>query len=117
MALEVKPAIAEKAPSAGALTVAIEKRFTTVGRAFHLSVSFSVPEGISILFGPSGAGKTTLLDCVAGLITPDSGTITFGEKVVQGTGVHVPAPRRSVGYVFQNLALFPHLSVRGNIAF
>jgi iron(III) transport system ATP-binding protein len=67
--------------------------------------------------GPSGCGKSTLLRAVAGLTTIDSGTITAGGRVVVGAGTWVPPERRSVGVVFQDLALFPHLSVTGNVAF
>jgi molybdate transport system ATP-binding protein len=78
-----------------------------------------VPPGITILFGASGAGKTTLLDCIAGLTTPDSGTISIGGRVVfdSAQGVKLPVRERHAGYVFQDLALFPHLSVESNVAY
>lgn len=65
------------------------------------------------LLGPSGSGKTTLLRVIAGFEEPDQGTVTFDGRRIDGT----PAHRRGIGFVFQNFALFPHLSVAGNIAF
>lgn len=80
--------------------------------------AISVPEGRSLaLLGPSGCGKTTLLRVVAGLETPDSGTVSVGQEVLTGSGHHVPAERRRVGMVFQDAALFPHLSVARNVAY
>jgi len=86
---------------------------------FVLDVDVSAPAGFTILFGPSGAGKTTLLDCLAGLATPDAGTIQVGSQVFfdAQTGVTLPVSKRNVGYVFQDLALFPHLTVEGNLAY
>jgi molybdate transport system ATP-binding protein len=72
-----------------------------------------------VLVGPSGAGKSTCLELAAGLLTPDAGRITCGGEVWCDTesGVHVPPHRRAVGIVFQEFALFPHLSVGGNVAY
>jgi len=75
--------------------------------------------GFTILFGASGAGKSTLLDCVAGIATPDEGrietkTVTFFDSA---TGTDLPPQERRVGYVFQDLALFPHLSVESNVRY
>jgi molybdate transport system ATP-binding protein len=67
--------------------------------------------------GPSGAGKSTLLRLVAGLLRPAGGRIAVGAEMWFGAGVDVPPERRRVGFVFQDYALFPHLSVRGNVAF
>ncbi|MDR3530484.1 MAG: ABC transporter ATP-binding protein [Rhodopila sp.] len=77
-------------------------------------VSLSVPDDtyISVL-GPSGSGKTVLLRVIAGFEQPDGGTVQFGGERLDG----VPAHRRGIGFAFQNFALFPHLSVRDNIAF
>jgi iron(III) transport system ATP-binding protein len=69
------------------------------------------------LLGPSGCGKTTLLRLVAGLESPDAGTIEIAGRRVAGPGGSVPPQRRRVGMVFQDLALFPHLSVADNIAY
>ena len=69
------------------------------------------------LLGPSGCGKTTALRLIAGLEFPDAGTVEIGGQVVAGPGAAVPPERRQVGMVFQEYALFPHMSVRDNIAF
>lgn len=87
--------------------------------AFHLDVSFDVLAGITMLFGASGSGKTTVLRSVAGLVTPDAGSIAVtGAKVFDSsTAVDVPVAQRRFGYVFQDLALFPHLTAERNIAY
>jgi molybdate transport system ATP-binding protein len=86
---------------------------------FSLEVAFDAPVGFTILFGPSGAGKTTLLDCVAGLATPDSGRIAVGSRVMFDSAqrTDLPVAKRHVGYVFQTLALFPHLTVQQNVEY
>ncbi|OSO93779.1 ABC transporter ATP-binding protein [Halorubrum ezzemoulense DSM 17463] len=81
-------------------------------------VSLDVRSGELLTFlGPSGCGKTTTLRTIAGLEEPTEGQITLGDEVVAGDGSFVPPERRDVGIVFQNFALFPHLTVRENIAF
>jgi molybdate transport system ATP-binding protein len=89
------------------------------GKSFELDVEASLPAGITILFGPSGAGKTTLLDCIAGLVRPDAGRVATREKILFDSvlGIDIPPQLRRVGYVFQDLALFPHLTVQGNIEY
>ena len=99
------------------LTASIRKQFCNGERDFKLDADFTVPPGIAILFGPSGAGKTTLLDCVAGLACPDSGRIAIGGRDFFKDGVSIPVQQRRVGYVFQDLALFPHLSVEQNVCY
>lgn len=102
------------------LSARIRKRFGDAAQGeFQLDVDFQAPAGITILFGASGAGKTTILDCIAGLQTPDEGAISIGsEKVFDSAArVNVAARRRHVGYLFQTLALFPHMSVVGNIEY
>jgi molybdate transport system ATP-binding protein len=86
---------------------------------FSLDVDLAAPTGFTILFGPSGAGKTTLLDCIAGLAVPDEGSIRVGARVFfdAASRINLPVAKRNVGYVFQDLALFPHLSVEGNVAY
>jgi molybdate transport system ATP-binding protein len=98
------------------LSARIRKSFPAAGHGFSLDVEFTAAPGFSILFGPSGSGKTTLLDCVAGLAAPDEGRIVIGERVLFDAGLHVDVPvaKRSVGYVLQDLALFPHLTVEQN---
>jgi molybdate transport system ATP-binding protein len=78
-----------------------------------LDLAFEIGPGFTILFGASGAGKTTLLDCLAGLKTPDDGTIAINGRLLS----NVPVSKRRVGYLFQDLALFPHLSVRDNVEY
>ena len=87
--------------------------------AFTLEVSFAAPAGITMLFGPSGAGKTTLLDCIAGLITPDAGRIAIAGAVLFDSveGANLAVRQRRVAYVFQDLALFPHLTVEENLGY
>lgn len=87
--------------------------------SFLLDVALQVPPGITVLFGPSGAGKSTLLDCIAGLLRPDSGYIACGDQVFldSHSGVYLPPQRRGVAYVFQTLALFPHMTVEENAAY
>lgn len=89
------------------------------GAPFVLDVSLEAPSGITILFGPSGAGKSTLLDCVAGLVTPNAGKVMIGEDVLFDSAmrINVPPQKRCIAYVFQSLALFPHLTVEQNIEY
>ena len=103
---------------APALSARIRKAYANEGE-FVLDVEFFAPSGFTILFGASGSGKTTLLDCIAGLTKPGSGTISVGQRVFfdAQAGVDLPVPARNVGYVFQDLALFPHLTVEGNLAY
>lgn len=86
---------------------------------FALEVDVEVRGRVTAIFGPSGAGKTSLLDLVAGLRRADSAFIQIGEQVLTDTarGVSVPSRRRGIGYVPQDLALFPHLSVRQNLLY
>jgi len=102
------------------LTARIRKeRRSAGGASFLLDVSIEVPPGITILFGASGAGKSTLLDCIAGLTRPDQGRITAGSAVLFDSvrALHVLAPKRQIAYVFQTLALFPHLTAEENVAY
>jgi molybdate transport system ATP-binding protein len=86
---------------------------------FSLDVAFSAPVGITALFGRSGAGKTTLVNAVAGLLRPQKGRIAVNGTVLLDTaaGIDVPVHLRRVGYVFQEGRLFPHMTVRNNLAF
>jgi len=110
------PTPAEPTPANPTLSARIRKTFSSPERLFSLDVDFSAVPGFTILFGPSGSGKTTLLDCVAGLAAPDAGRIVVGERVLfdAGSGVNVTVAKRGVGYVLQDLALFPHLTVEQN---
>jgi len=81
-------------------------------------ISLEIEEGtFATLLGPSGSGKTTTLRMVAGLETPTSGTIAIGDQTVFGPGVNVSTHRRNIGMVFQSYAVWPHMTVRDNIAF
>jgi molybdate transport system ATP-binding protein len=95
------------------------ERFRAGSPPFVLDVSIEVHPGITILFGPSGAGKSTLLDCLAGLACPDKGRIAAGGEVLfdSQAGVNCPPQTRRIAYVFQSLALFPHLSAEENVAY
>jgi molybdate transport system ATP-binding protein len=103
------------------LKVNIEKRLAT----FNLRVQIEVGAEILVLFGPSGAGKTQTLNAIAGLMTPDAGEITLDGTVFfhsSGTNgkeqtFNLPARKRRVGYVFQQYALFPHLSALENVSY
>lgn len=101
------------------LSLQIEKTFQSSGRSFDLNVTLKLPAGITIVFGPSGAGKTTLLECIAGLIEPNRGTISVVGRVLfdRNENVNIRPQNRRIGYVFQDLALFPHLSVRKNVEY
>lgn len=86
---------------------------------FVLDVEFAAPPGVTILFGASGSGKTQTLLSVAGLTRPDEGLITAqGETLFDSSrGFSLPVSRRRVGYVFQSLALFPHMTAQANVEF
>jgi molybdate transport system ATP-binding protein len=87
--------------------------------AFRLELELTLSPGITILFGSSGAGKTTLLDCLAGLSRPDSGRIVAGGTTLfdDEQRIALPPQRRNCGYLFQTLALFPHMTARQNIEY
>ena len=98
------------------MQVSIQKQL----EAFALQVSFVLAShGITVLWGASGSGKTTLLQCLAGLLRPDAGRIACREAVWFDAerGVCLAPERRRLGYVFQDVRLFPHLSVRSNMLF
>jgi len=93
-----------------------EKRFGAVIAVRRANLV--APEGmLTAIVGPSGCGKTTLLRLIAGFEDPDAGSIAIGGNVVADPSHRVPPERRRVGMVFQQLALFPHLTVAGNIAY
>ena len=93
--------------------------FTRTQGDFSLEVAGDFGPGITALFGPSGSGKTTLLNCLAGLLKPDDGEIVlYGRDLYRGSpNMFVPPEKRRIGLVFQDGALFPHMSVSGNIMY
>jgi molybdate transport system ATP-binding protein len=98
------------------LSVSIQTRLSPF---FALDVAFEAPAGVTIVFGASGSGKSTVLRAVAGLLRPEHGSIAIDTRVLfdRAAGRDVPTRVRRIGYVFQHLALFPHLSVEQNLAF
>lgn len=86
---------------------------------FELRSTFTITKDeIVVLFGPSGSGKTTILNCIAGLTKPSSGSIVLNEKsLFDSKKVNVAIQKRNVGYLFQDYALFPHMTVWKNIAY
>ncbi|MBU6249133.1 MAG: ATP-binding cassette domain-containing protein [Xanthomonadaceae bacterium] len=101
------------------LDVAIRRRLDDPQRPFALDVAFRSDAGRLVLFGPSGAGKSLTLRAIAGLLRPDAGHVTVAGRTLfdDVRGVDVPARDRQVGFVFQDYALFPHLTVAQNVAF
>jgi molybdate transport system ATP-binding protein len=87
--------------------------------SFTLDLRVRLDQPITALFGPSGAGKTTVLDAIGGLRRPMAGSITINDRVLfdSAAGIDVPPHKRHVGYVAQDVALFPHMSVRRNVLY
>lgn len=90
---------------------------------FALDISFSMDNELIVIEGPSGAGKTTILNCLSGITVPDSGIITLDDHTLFKKSssckpdINIPAEKRNIGYLFQNYALFPHMTVRDNIIY
>jgi molybdate transport system ATP-binding protein len=101
--------------------VRIRKHFpaSRESAAFTLDLEFQAASGVTVLFGPSGAGKTLTLDCIAGFVRPSEGRILLDESVLfdHAADVNLPPRDRRCGYVFQNYALFPHMTLRQNLEF
>ena len=97
-----------------ALEVSIRKTF----EKFRLEVSFTAEQGVTGLLGASGCGKSMTLKCVAGIVTPDSGRIVLDGRVLYDSErkIDLPPQQRRVGYLFQNYALFPNMTVLQNVA-
>jgi iron(III) transport system ATP-binding protein len=94
----------------------VSKSFGALQAVREVSLEIERGELMAVL-GPSGCGKTTLLRTIAGFERPDAGSVVVGDEVVAGSGRFVPPERRRIGMVFQDYALFPHLTVRANVAF
>jgi len=103
------------------LEARIQKRFGARqdASAFTLDVDLEMTSGGNVLFGPSGSGKTLTLDCIAGFVRPEEGRILLLDEILfdSKAGVHLTPQRRHCGYVFQNYALFPHMTVKENLEF
>ncbi len=98
----------------------LQKRLRAGDHVFHLDAGHRLEEGNFLgIRGPSGSGKTTILRCLAGLCRPDSGFIQIGDERWYGSQpcLFLPPQRRSIGFVFQDYALFPHMTVYGNVQY
>ncbi len=98
------------------LSVQVKKRL----REFSLEIQFdAMPGETLVIIGPSGCGKTTSLNIIAGLVEPDEGRIALGDRVLfdAAAATSMPTERRSIGYVFQDFALFPHMTIAENVAY
>lgn len=86
---------------------------------FNLDVSCSFPGGVLVIQGESGSGKSTILNCISGLLTPETGRVEVNGRVLYNSGqnVNIPVQNRNIGYVFQNYALFPNMTVEKNILY
>ena len=109
------------APNGAMIQARIRKQFRAGAESagFSLDLEFQAAAGITVLFGPSGAGKTLTLDSIAGFVRPDEGRILLDDEILfdGAAGVHLPPRARHCGYVFQNYALFPHMTLRKNLEF
>lgn len=106
--------------AAQSLDVRVAKSYKSRSSAgFTLEADFQVDPGFTVLVGPSGTGKSTLLRCIAGLTDPDRGRITIGDRVLfdDASKTSITAAQRKVAFVFQHLALFPHLTVEENVGY
>lgn len=103
------------------LALDLHKRFKRGNSLFSLDVSFKLEEHLpcTVFFGPSGSGKTLTMNCLAGLVKPERGSIYFGEECFFDSERHVniAARKRHIGYMFQDYALFPHLTILQNVAY
>ncbi|MEP6962358.1 MAG: ABC transporter ATP-binding protein, partial [Acidobacteriota bacterium] len=103
------------------LNVRLRKAFAAKpdSAGFSLDLEFETSAGVTVLFGPSGSGKTLTLDCIGGFERPEDGRILLDNEILfdAHSGVHLPPQSRKCGYVFQNYALFPHMTLRENLAF
>lgn len=101
------------------LRVDVERRLASHGRVFDLHATFRCERDVTVIFGASGSGKSVTMQTIVGLVRPDRGLVRLGERVLfdSAAGIDLPTRDRRVGYVFQDYALFPHLTVEQNVAF
>ncbi|HWW05432.1 ABC transporter ATP-binding protein [Collimonas sp.] len=101
------------------MEISIRKHLQAGDRGFNLDITLRTGSNRVVLYGPSGAGKSLTLQAIAGLLIPDHGMIRLKQNVLfnSATGICLPPQQRKVAYLFQDYALFPHLTVAQNVAF
>lgn len=101
------------------IEIRIRKHLQADDRGFNLDIALHTDSNRVVLYGPSGAGKSLTLQAIAGLLTPDEGVIRLKQKLLfdGAAGICLPSQERKVAYLFQDYALFPHLTVAQNVAF
>ena len=103
------------------LSLRLVKEFHNTATPFRLDVAYDIGDAYksAVLFGSSGSGKTLTMQCIAGLVRPDAGHIRVGGRTLFASGEHVcvPVQQRHIGYMFQEYALFPHLTLLQNVAY
>jgi molybdate transport system ATP-binding protein len=102
----------------GGLVLEVDVRVERV-RGFSLEAKLTAAPGVTILYGPSGSGKSTTLAAICGLVTPQAGRIALGDQVWfdSARGIRCPVEKRGIAFVFQSLALFPHMSALANVEY
>lgn len=115
VAADARETAPTRAPAADGFALSVQKSLP----GFEFNTSWRSPSGFSVLFGYSGSGKSLTLGMLIGTVRPDSGRVSLGDRVLVDTeaGVFVPPQERGFGYVSQRSELFPHLTVRRNIAY
>lgn len=101
------------------IQVQLRKHLQADDRSFQLDIDFTANSKRIVLYGPSGAGKSLTLLAIAGLLTPDQGRISINQRQLfdHDNAVNLPPQQRNVAYLFQDYALFPHLTVAQNVSF
>src|SRR6185503_7433666 len=114
--LQEPPRVTREIDAVGGLIFDCRHRYPA---GFELEARFEAGAGVTALFGPSGSGKSTVLSIIAGMRRPDAGTVRLGDRVLfdAARGICLPPEKRGIGFVFQDLLLFPHLTVEANLRF